>query len=231
MKTKMNRITAAVAAFGFAAMPALSGVAHAKGHNDHHDNGKHLGWDKGKGNKHNDNDWDDRDRDHDRNRDYDRDRDRDHRTWHPTTKNSWEPTATHRSTVHQQWTKSRPSSTRSTYTNTNSNWRLNNTRPFDTKASAERAAALRRQQGYRTSVTYDPNRHVYLLHEYHNSATNRYNTRRTTPVSSSHLVGTHYYSTQASAAAGMRFAQSKGYRATSTYDRANNRWIVRTYTR
>lgn len=54
-------------------------------------------------------------------------------------------------------------------------------------------------------------------------------TRPTTQVRG-RLVGTHYYSTQAQAAAAMRHAQSKGYRATSTYS-GPGRWIVRVFTR
>lgn len=54
---------------------------------------------------------------------------------------------------------------------------------------------------------------------------------RRTPVSTGRLVGTFYHSSQAAAARAVRYAQSRGLRATSVYDRANNRWIVRTYTR
>jgi hypothetical protein len=67
----------------------------------------------------------------------------------------------------------------------------------------------------------------------------RTSTRRTTtrdawtrPTTSTggRLIGTHYHSTQAAAAAAVRYAQSKGYRATSTYS-GPGRWIVRVYTR
>ncbi len=212
MKTiKANRIAVVVAALGLTAAPFLSGVAEAKEHNKgHHDNGKHLGWDKGKGNKHSDED-----------RNWNRDDER--RTWRPTTSK--------RKTVREHWTKGRPTNSRPTYRPTSTSWRLNNTRPFGTKASAERAAALRRQLGYRTSVVWNPSRRVYEVREYHNPTSRRTDPRRTNPVSSSNLIGTHYYSTQASAAAGVRFAQAKGYRATSTYNRSQNRWIVRVYSR
>lgn len=53
---------------------------------------------------------------------------------------------------------------------------------------------------------------------------------RPTTSTGGRLIGTHYHSTQAAAAAAMRYAQSKGYRATSTYS-GPGRWIVRVYTR
>ncbi|HEY0072951.1 MAG TPA: hypothetical protein VGB77_02540 [Abditibacteriaceae bacterium] len=53
---------------------------------------------------------------------------------------------------------------------------------------------------------------------------------RPTTSTGGRLIGTHYHSTQAAAAAAVRYAQSKGYRATSTYS-GPGRWIVRVYTR
>lgn len=239
MKTiNTNQLIVAVAAFGLSTLPLLDGVAQAKPGKAkaHGDNGKHLGWSKGKhkgwsnSNRSDRDDWD--------NRWDDRSERRSRRT---TRSTNWQ-----RNSVRNQWTKWRPSSTsrsnyRSSYrpvSSTRSNWRLHNSRPFGTRTSANQAAAARRRLGYRTAVSYDPNRRVYVLREYNRRGSNysnytprRSTTRRALPVSSSRLIGTHYYPNQSAAAAGMRFAQSKGYRATSVYDRANNRWIVRTYAR
>ena len=202
MKIKTNRIAVTVAAVALTSAPFLSGVAQAKDKDHdkkHKDNGKHLGWEKGKGNKHDKDDY----RDSKERRDND-----DH-----------------------QWPRNYPRPA-------NTNERPRNTRDFGTKASAERAAAERRRLGYRTVVAYDARRKVYVVREYGTATTPRVNPRvtpranpRPAPLPLGRLVGTYYRSSQAEAAKTMRFAQSKGLRATSVYDRASKRWIVRTYTR
>lgn len=209
MKTiNTNRIAVAVAALGLTAVPFLTGVAQAKDKGRGHDNGRHLGWSKGVGNKHDDDRRDDR-RDNRRDDRWNRRDDR-RDDWRNRNTN-WRPASTSRSS------------------------RSTKTRYFGTQRSAQRASDMRDHAGYRSDVKWDPKRRAYRVTEssrrYNNSRYNsrRYNTRRTTPVSSRSLVGTHYYPTQASAAAGVRFAQAKGYRATSTYNRSQNRWIVRVY--
>jgi hypothetical protein len=239
--THKHHIAIAVASFGLATLPFLSGTAQAKDHNPgHHDNGKHLGWDKGQhngwdnSNRDRRNDWDDR-RDRRDDRRDDRDDRRDSRN---TPDTNWR-----NNTVQHQWSKWRTSPARQTYVparrvnyrSKSYSRRPNTSRPFGTRASAERAAAVRRRLGYHTSVNWNPRTRTYEEQEFGRtlprSSTRRTSARRAFPVSAGNLAGTHYYPTQAAAAAGMRFAQSKGYRATSTYDRANNRWIVRTYMR
>ncbi len=204
MKIKTNYIAVTVTAIALTSAPFLSGVAQAKdkGHDKKHkDNGKHLGWEKGKGNKHSEHRDDDRDY---KDRDY---KDRDYKDRHDNDDNQWPR-------QYPRPTNTRPSSTRD----------------FGTRASAERAAAARRRLGYRTVVTYDARRKVYVLREY-GTATNPRTNPRPAPRPTGRLVGTYYRSSQAEAAKTMRYAQSKGLRATSTYNSAQRVWIVRTYTR
>jgi hypothetical protein len=153
---------------GLTLMPALNGLNQAEakskgqGHSARGDNGKHLGWTKGKhkGWSKSSQTWDRDDRD---DRRYDR----------STSRRS-----TRRSSTRDQWTRRTPTTRRntSTWRRTNerqsswlrptSDWSLRSTRPFSTRQSANRAAALRRQQGYRTAVSYDANRRAYVLREY-----------------------------------------------------------------
>lgn len=80
------------------------------------------------------------------------------------------------------------------------------------------------RRDYRTSTRRSSTRNTWTR------PTTRTGWTRPSTQARGQLVGTHYHSTQASAAAAMRYAQSKGFRATSTYQ-GPGRWVVRVFNR
>lgn len=167
MKRNTRILSSLAALAGLTLLPALGGLNEAeaknKRHKGRHDNGKHLGWSKGK----------------------------------------------HKG-KHKGWSKSSQNWRRSDW-----NDRRGRRDDDDDDRRDYRRDSRDYRRDYRTPTRRPGVRDVW---------------RRPTTQTRGRLVGTHYHSTQGAAAAAMRYAQSKGYRATSTYG-GPGRWIVRVFTR
>ena len=102
----------------------------------------------------------------------------------------------------------------------------NSTRDFATKASADAAALERQKLGYKTTVTYDARRKVYVLREY---GVGTAPIAKPTGPTQNPVLSRRDFPTQASADAAAAARQKLGYYTTVVYDPQNRVYIVREY--
>lgn len=144
-----------LAVTAMALLPALTGTAQAKHDDDHHDNGKHLGWDKGKHkgwDKHEQREERD-DRDDRRNRDQMRSGTRYRTDYRPR----YYP-------VRRPATRYYP--TRNSWPTSGSTGRLIKIGYSSSKADAVRALENARREGYQANMRWDYQRHKWAVRIY-----------------------------------------------------------------
>lgn len=95
-------------------------------------------------------------------------------------------------------------------------------RRFGTKASANKAVAMRRKLGYQTTVTYDAKNRVYIVREY--SAF-----KPTAKPIANPVLSRREFGTRASASAAATERRKLGYFTTVVYDAKNRVYILREY--